>query len=84
MSTPGVGTRTSPQFAAPRTLKCFGRPIRITNHGPHPWIGDYDQDGLPDVIACVEWSVYPYYAHAALMMPEPPEFKLGPLSTSTR
>lgn len=79
-----VGTRTSPQFAAPRTLKCFGRPIRITNHGPHPWIGDYDQDGLPDVIACVEWSVYPYYAHAALMMPEPPEFKLGPLSTSTR
>ena len=79
-----VGTRTEPRFAAPRTMKCYGRPIRITNHGPHPWIGDYDHDGLPDVIACVEWSVYPFYSHAALMMPQPPEYRLGPPSASTR
>ena len=30
--------------------------------------GDLDGDGKPDLIACVEWSVYPYYCHAALMM----------------
>ena len=71
-----VGTRTSPLFDAPRTMKCYGRAIRITNHGPHPWIGDYNGDGLPDVIACVEWSVYPYYSHAALVMDKPPTVKL--------
>jgi hypothetical protein len=37
---------------------------------------DLTGDGLPDLIACVEWSVYPYYAHAALMMPEPPRYRL--------
>ncbi len=71
-----VGTRTSPLFDAPRTMKCYGRPIRITNHGPHPWIGDYNGDGLPDVIGCVEWSVYPYYSHAALEMDKPPTVTL--------
>ncbi len=71
-----VGTRTAPLFQAPTTFKCYGRPIRVTNHGPHPWVGDYNGDGLPDLIACVEWSVYPYYAHAALMMPEPPRYRL--------
>jgi len=72
-----VGTKASPVFAPPQTLACFGKPIRITNHGPNPWIGDYDHDGLPDVIACVEWSVYPYYSHAALAMPAAPGFRLG-------
>ena len=71
-----VGTPTSPLFDAPRTMKCYGRPIRITNHGPHPWIGDYNGDGLPDVIGCVEWSVYPYYSHAALEMDKPPTVTL--------
>ncbi len=72
-----VGTRKQPVFAPPRTLKCYGRPIRITNHGPHAWVGDYDHDGLPDVVGCVEWSVYPYYSHAALMMPAAPEYRLN-------
>ena len=62
------GTRESAVFASPETMRCFGEPIRITNHGPHPWPGDLDGDGKPDLIACVEWSVYPYYCHAALMM----------------
>jgi len=72
-----VGTRTAPLFGPPQTMKCYGRSIRITNHGPHPWIGDYNGDGLPDVIACVEWSVYPFYSHAALMMDRPPDTRLS-------
>ena len=71
-----VGTKTDPVFAAPVTMRCFGKPIRITNHGPHPWPGDFDFDGQPDLITCVEWSVYPYYSHAALMMPDRPEYAL--------
>ncbi|MED5402060.1 MAG: hypothetical protein VX669_16855, partial [Planctomycetota bacterium] len=66
----------APLFGSPQTMKCYGRSIRITNHGPHPWIGDYNSDGLPDVIAGVEWSVYPFYSYAALMMPEPPATRL--------
>ncbi len=71
-----VGTKSRPLFAAPETMRCFGEPIRITSHGPHPWPGDFDSDGKPDLIACVEWSVYPYYSHAALMMSERPRFLL--------
>jgi len=36
-----------------------------------------DGDGKPDILACVEWSVYPFYSHAALMMDERPMFTLG-------
>ena len=71
-----VGTETEPRFAEPVTMRCFGEPIRITNHGPHPWAGDFDGDGRPDLVACVEWSVYPYYSHAALMMNQRPEYEL--------
>ncbi len=71
-----TGTPTDPQFAPPVAMRCFGEPIRITNHGPNAWPGDYDGDGQPDIVACVEWSVYPYYAHAALMMPERPQYTL--------
>ncbi len=71
-----VGTKTAPSFASPETMCCFGEPIRITNHGPHPWPGDFDGDGQPDLVTCVEWSVYPYYSHAALTMKERPEYKL--------
>jgi len=49
-------------------------PVRISDHGPHPWPGDFDGDGKPDLVACVEWSVYPFYRHAALMMKQRPEF----------
>ena len=70
------GTKSDPVFEAPQTMRCFGEPIRITNHGPHPWPGDFDGDGKPDLITCVEWSVYPYYSHAALMMKERPTYTL--------
>jgi hypothetical protein len=71
-----VGTATDPLFSLPQAMHCFGEPIRITNHGPHPWVGDWDGDGKPDLIACVEWSVYPFYSHAALMMNERPKFEI--------
>lgn len=71
-----TGTVTQPKFGEPETMRCFGEPIRITNHGPHPWPGDFDGDGKPDLIACVEWSVYPWYSYAALMMKKRPETKL--------
>lgn len=69
-----VGTPAAPVFDAPRTLKCFGWPISVTAHGPHPWPGDLDGDGLPDLLTCVEWSVYPFYTHAALEMDQSPEY----------
>ncbi|MEZ6143855.1 MAG: VCBS repeat-containing protein [Planctomycetaceae bacterium] len=77
-----VGTATDPQFAPPQAMKCFGEPIQITNHGPHPYSCDFDNDGRPDLVACVEWSVYPYYSHAALMMPQRPEYKVQLLPRS--
>lgn len=71
-----VGTKAAPVFAEPVTMRCFGEPIRITNHGPHPWPGDFDGDGKLDLVACVEWSVYPFYSHAALMMNKRPGYLL--------
>lgn len=71
-----TGSGTHPVFASPKTMCCFGEPIRITNHGPHPWCGDFDGDGKPDLLACVEWSVYPFYSHAALMMKKRPTYTL--------
>ena len=73
------GTKTDPVFEPPVTLRCFGEPIRITAHGPNAWPGDFDGDGKPDLIACVEWSVYPFYRHAALMMKSRPKIELGKL-----
>ena len=67
-----AGTRRSPVFEPPRTMRCFGQPIRFTNHGPHPWPADLDGDGQMDLIAYTEWSVYPFFSHAALSMPARP------------
>ena len=75
-----VGTRNRPVFTSPRTLCCFGQPINVTNHGPHPWVGDLDGDGKPDVLTCVEWSVYPFFSHAAIEMPQRPTYELGPVA----
>jgi len=72
-----AGTATSPVFEPPQTMRCYGEPIRVTNHGPSAWPGDIDGDGKPDLVACVEWSVYPVYRHAALMMAARPEFRFG-------
>jgi hypothetical protein len=71
------GTKTDPVFEAPVTLCCFGTPIKVTAHGPHPAVGDMDGDGRPDVLTCVEWSVYPFYSHAAIQMKRRPTFELG-------
>ena len=74
-----VGSKAEPVFDAPRTFCCFGRPIKVTSHGPHPWAGDLDGDGKPDLLTCVEWSVYPFYTHAALEMEQRPTYGIGPL-----
>ena len=76
-----AGTETKPIFESPRVMCCFGDPIYLTAHGPHPWIGDFDGDGAPDIVACVEWSVYPFYSHAAIELSERPGFTLSPIRT---
>jgi hypothetical protein len=72
-----AGTADEPVFEPPRTLCCFGEPIKVTNHGPHPAVADLDGDGKPDLLTCVEWSVYPFYCHAAIEMPQRPEYALS-------
>ncbi|MCX7425725.1 MAG: VCBS repeat-containing protein [Planctomycetia bacterium] len=72
-----IGDKTRPDFDEPRAFCCFGEPIVVTSHGPQPWVGDLDGDGRPDVLACVEWSVYPFYRHAAIEMRERPRFELA-------
>ena len=68
------GSAQEPVFEPPKTLCCFGTPIKVTEHGPNAWPGDLDGDGKPDLLACVEWSVYPFYSHAALTMAERPAY----------
>ena len=72
-----VGTKDLPVFAAPRTFSCYGEPIKVTIHGPHPWVGDLDGDNKPDVLTCVEWSVYPFFSHNAIEMGTRPGYTLS-------
>lgn len=72
-----VGSVSKPVFDSPREFKCFGEPIGFTAHGPHPWVGDANGDGKPDILGCVEWSVYPFFSHAALEMDEPPKYSIS-------
>ena len=71
------GTRTAAAFAEAVPVLVYGRPIRITNHGPHADVRDMDGDGKPDVLCHVEWATYPFYRHAALTMKTPPRYTLG-------
>lgn len=73
-----VGTPQAPVFDQPRPLRAFGKLLNITAHGPHPWVGDLDGDSLPDVLACVEWSVYPFFAHNVLELVDRPTVKVTP------
>ena len=38
---------------------------------------DLSGDGKPDVLTCVEWSVYPFFSHAAIEMKQRPRVDLG-------
>lgn len=71
-----VGTRSEPVFAAPRRLCCYGEPLAFTIHGPNAWPADLNGDGKPDLLGCVEWSVYPFFAHAALEMERHPQWEI--------
>jgi len=72
-----VGTDAAPVYEKDRPLRFFGKQFYITRHGPHPWAGDLDGDGKPDLLCYTEWSVYPFYAHAAIEMESRPEFVLS-------
>ena len=73
-----VGSKTAPVFAPPRTMSCYGKPIKVTNHGPNAFAGDIDGDGKPDLLACTEWSVYPFFGHNALEMQKRPSYDISP------
>ena len=72
-----VGSASEPVFDLPRQFKCYGEPIGFTIHGPNAWAGDFDGDGKPDLLGCVEWSVYPFFSHAALEMDAHPGYEMG-------
>ena len=78
------GTNAKPDYDEVKPLRHFGKPIYITRHGPHPWAGDFDNDGKPDLVCYTEWSVYPFYTHAALTMPDKPKYRLGQPETGNK
>ncbi len=77
-----VGSKKSPVFAPPRTMSCYGKPIKVTNHGPNAFAGDVDGDGKPDILTCVEWSVYPFFGHNAIEMKKRPTYEISPVAKS--
>ena len=67
-----VGTARRRHSSRPSRCARSASRSTLPLHGPHPWAGDLDGDGLPDLVACVEWSVYPFFSHNALELPERP------------
>jgi hypothetical protein len=39
-------------------------------------VAEIDGDGKPDLLTCVEWSVYPFYSHAAVTLKERPSYRI--------
>ena len=74
-----VGSADAPVFDLPREFRCYGEEIAFTVHGPNAWPGDLNGDGKPDLLGCVEWSVYPFFCHAALEMERHPAYTIGPV-----
>ena len=73
-----IGTRTQPEFSAPRRLKCFGVELAgIAKHGPYYGVGDMDGDGRPDLLACTEMGTYHFFRRTALDMARRPTFLIG-------
>jgi hypothetical protein len=61
------GSPSEPVLDLPRQFMLYGKVFTpFTIHGPNAWPADLNGDGLPDLLGCVEWSVYPFFAHAAL------------------
>ena len=78
-----VGSVDAPVFDLPRAFRCYGEEIAFTVHGPNAWPGDFNGDGKPGLLGCVEWSVYPFYCHAALEMESHPTYRIGTVRKMT-
>ena len=73
-----IGTLTDPRFDFPERLRCFGVELSgIAKHGPYDGVGDLDDDGHPDLLACPEMGTYHFFRRTALDMPRRPSFAIG-------
>ena len=72
-----IGTKTSPEFASPEPLLCYGKPVFVSRHGPQPWVGDMDGDSKPDILCYTDWSNYAFFSNAALTLKRRPEYEVG-------
>ncbi|HJN07141.1 MAG TPA: FG-GAP-like repeat-containing protein [Pirellulaceae bacterium] len=73
-----IGTTTDPRFDYPKRLKCWGIELSgIAKHGPYYGVGDLDDDGKPDLLACPEMGTYHFFRRTALDMPRRPSIMIG-------
>jgi hypothetical protein len=80
-----IGMKTDPRFDFPERLRCFGVELSgIAKHGPYYGVGDLDNDGKPDLLACPEMGTYHFFRRTALDMPRRPSFAIGHPIAATR
>ncbi|MBT6154778.1 MAG: VCBS repeat-containing protein [Planctomycetaceae bacterium] len=78
-----IGTKTNPRFDFPKRLACWGQKLTgIAKHGPYYGVGDLDDDGKPDLLACSEMGTYHFFRRTALEMPHRPTIVLGSATAS--